>query len=227
VERCHILHSVNLIQLQGYTAAGVGIAFLPLILALFLFSRWAGGLVVNYGARPPLIVGTLLAAAGFYLFTLPAIGGSYWRTFFPAIAVLGVGMAITVSPLTTAVMGSIDLEQSGVASGINNSVGRIAGLLSIAILGVFALSTFNRNLDRELGTMNLDKGTISVIDAQRIKLAAIEVPDSLDNKTKSELRNSIDTSFLGSFRLMMKISSVLVLIGAAASWITIEKMKPG
>jgi len=217
----------NLIQLQGYTAAGVGIAFLPLILALFLFSRWAGGLVVNYGARPPLIVGTLLAAAGFYLFTLPAIGGSYWRTFFPAIAVLGVGMAITVSPLTTAVMGSIDLEQSGVASGINNSVGRIAGLLSIAILGVFALSTFNRNLDRELGTMNLDKGTISVIDAQRIKLAAIEVPDSLDNKTKSELRNSIDTSFLGSFRLMMKISSVLVLIGAAASWITIEKMKPG
>lgn len=217
----------NLIQLQGYTAAGVGIAFIPLILALFLFSRWAGGLVVNYGARPPLIVGTLLAAVGFYLFTLPAIGGSYWRTFFPAIAVLGVGMAVTVSPLTTAVMGSIDLEHSGVASGINNSVGRIAGLLSIAILGVFALSTFNRNLDEELSTMNLDKGTVSVIDSQRIKLAAIDIPESLDNKTKSELRNSIDRSFLGSFRLMMKISAVLVLIGAAVSWITIEKMKPG
>lgn len=216
-----------MIQLQGYTAAGVGVAFLPLILALFMFSRWAGGLVINYGARLPLVAGTLLASAGFYLFTLPGIGGSYWRTFFPAILVLGMGMAITVSPLTTAVMGSIDLEQSGVASGINNTVGRIAGLLSIAILGVFALSTFNNNLDKELSSMNLDKGTVAAIDSQRIKLAAIDIPESLDNKTKIELRNSIDDAFLGSFRLMMKISAVLVLIGAAASWITIEKMKPG
>ncbi len=217
----------NLIQLQGYSAAGVGVAFLPLILALFLFSRWAGGLVVNYGARLPLIAGTLLATTGFYLFTLPGIGGSYWTTFFPAIAVLGVGMAITVSPLTTAVMGSIDLEYSGVASGINNSVGRIAGLLSIAILGVFALSTFSKNLDREMGNLNLNEQTVEVIDAQRIKLAAIDVPDSLDETTKSELRSSIDDSFLGSFRLMMKISAALVFISAIVSWLTIEKMKPG
>lgn len=216
----------NLIQLQGYSAAGVGVAFLPLILALFLFSRWAGGLVVNYGARLPLIVGTLLATAGFYLFTLPGIGGSYWTTFFPAIAVLGVGMAITVSPLTTAVMSAIDLEYSGVASGINNSVGRIAGLLSIAILGVFALSTFNRNLDREMGSLNLDPQTVEVVDSQRIKLAAIDVPDSLDETTKSELRSAIKDSFLGSFRLMMKISAALVFISAIVSWLTIEKMKP-
>src|SRR3990167_6317272 len=107
----------NLIQLQGYSAAGVGIAFIPLVLALFLFSRWAGGLVINYGAKPPMIIGTLLAGAGVLLFTLPGIGGSYWTTFFPALLLLRIGMAITISPLTTTVMSSIDLEHSGVAPG--------------------------------------------------------------------------------------------------------------
>lgn len=217
----------NLIQLQGYSAAGVGIAFIPLVLALFLFSRWAGGLVINYGAKPPLIIGTLLAGAGFLLFTLPGTGGSYWTTFFPAIAVLGMGMAITISPLTTAVMSSIDLEHSGVASGINNTVGRIAGLLSIAILGVFALSGFNNNLDKELRTLNLSEETIEIIDSQRIKLAAIDIPEALPETTKQEIRGAISDSFLGTFRRMMKISAGLVFLGALTAWLTIERMRPG
>ncbi|MFI5322831.1 MAG: MFS transporter [Thermodesulfobacteriota bacterium] len=217
----------NLIQLQGYTAWGVGVAFLPLVLALFLFSRWAGGLVINYGAKLPLIIGMMLAGIGFYLFTIPGIGGSYWRTFFPGIVVLGVGMAITISPLTTVVMSSIALENSGVASGINNSVGRIAGLLSVAILGVFALSTFDRNLDRELSALKLDKSTVQVIDAQRIKLAAIDIPKSLPEKIKKEIHSAIFYSFLGSFRLMMKISAGLAFVGALTAWLTIEKMEPG
>lgn len=216
----------NLIQLQGYSAAGVGIAFLPLVLALFLFSRWAGGLVINYGAKPPLIIGTILAGVGFLLFTLPGIGGGYWTTFFPAIAVLGLGMAITISPLTTAVMSSIDLEHSGVASGINNSVGRIAGLLSVAILGVFALSGFNKNLDRELRSLDLNEKTIRVIESQRIKLAAIDIPESLPEPTKKEIRGAISDSFLGAFRLMMKISAGLVFLGAVTAWLTIEKNSP-
>ena len=216
----------NLIQLQGYSAAGVGIAFLPLVLALFLFSRWAGGLVINYGAKPPLIIGTILAGIGFLLFTLPGIGGGYWTTFFPAIVVLGVGMAITISPLTTAVMSSIDLELSGVASGINNSVGRIAGLLSVAILGVFAISGFNRNLDKELKSLELSQETIRVIESQRIKLAAIDIPESLPDPVKREIRSAISDSFLGAFRLMMKISAGLVFLGAVTAWLTIEKNSP-
>lgn len=217
----------NLIQLQGYSAAGVGIAFMPLVLALFLFSRWAGGLVINYGAKPPMIIGTLLAGAGFLLFTLPGIGGSYWTTFFPAIVVLGMGMAITISPLTTAVMSSIDLEHSGIASGINNTVGRIAGLLSIAILGVFALSGFNKNLDKELRMLNLSAETIQVIDSQRIKLADIDIPESLPETTKKEIRAAISDSFLWTFRRMMKISAGLMFLGALTAWFTIERMRPG
>lgn len=216
----------NLIQLQGYSAAGVGMAFLPLILALFLFSRWAGSMVVRHGARPPIIAGCLIASVGFILFTLPGIGGSYWTTFFPAIVILGIGMAIIISPLTTAVMSAVDIGSSGIASGINNTVGRIAGLLAIAVMGVFALSTFNGILDKELGTLPLDEQTVQAIDDQRIRLAAIEVPFDLDHETKTNIESAIDKSFLESFRFMLKISSVLVLIAAIIALFTIEKKMP-
>lgn len=217
----------NLIQLQGYSAAGVGVAFFPLIIALFLFSTWAGGLVATYGARPPLIAGTLTAAVGFYLFTLPSVGGSYWTTFFPAITVLGIGMAIIISPLTTAVMSAVELDDSGIASGINNTVGRIAGLLAIAVMGVFALGTFNRNLNHNLETLNIDQESAHYIKAQRIKILEIDIPDSLPAEQQISVRAAIEQSFLASFRLMMLISAGLVFTGAIVAWLTIRKREPG
>lgn len=216
----------NLIQLQGYSAAGVGLAFAPLVIALFLISPWAGGLVANYGAKLPLIVGTLLGCIGFYLFTLPGIGGSYWTTFFPAISVLGIGMAIIISPLTTAVMESVSLRESGVASGINNTVGRIAGLLAIAIMGVFALTTFNRNLDYDLSSLDLPVEARESIDDQRIKILLIDIPEELETETKTIVKAAIENSFLASFRFMMLISAGLVLIGTFVALFTIERLKP-
>lgn len=216
----------NLIQLQGYSAVEAGVAFLPLVIALFLFSRWAGGTVTQYGAKPAIIAGSVLASIGFYLFTLPGIGGSYWTTFFPAVTVLGIGVAIIISPLTTAVMGSVDLEESGVASGINNTVGRIAGLLALAIMGVFVINTFNKSLDTELNRIELPAETREYIDSQRIKMLLIDIPENIELKKRKEIRASIDASFLTSFRLVMMVSAGLVLFGAAVAWLTVEKAKP-
>src|SRR5262249_23540505 len=153
-----------------------GASWLPFIVLVSAMSRWAGGLVARVGARSLLVVGPLLAAAGFALFAAPATGGSYWTTFFPAIVVLGLGMGLTVAPLTATVMGAASDRHAGVASGINNAVSRAAGLLAIAALGVALVSRFNAVLDRELAAMALPSDALAVIESQRSRLAAAAVP---------------------------------------------------
>lgn len=204
----------DLIQVQGYTAIAAGAAFLPLILMLFLLSRWSGGLVTRYGAKRPLMIGPVIAALGFALMAVPGIGGSYWTTFFPAMVVLGLGMAISVAPLTTAVMGAVDVRRAGIASGINNAASRVAGLLAIAALGIFALGSFNRALDTRLTRIDLPPEAVQLLDAERIKLAAAEAPAGIGAEERAAVEVAIAESFVTGFRLIMLIATGLTLASA-------------
>lgn len=218
----------NLIQVQGYSPTFAGAAFVPFILLMFLLSRWAGGLVHRYGAKLPLVIGPVITAVGFALFALPDIGngaGSYWTTFFPAVVVMGLGMTITVAPLTTAVMGAVEQRHAGTASGINNAVSRTAGLLAIAVLGIVAFAIFNSSLDSHLATLHLSPDVYHLIDVQRTRLAAITIPTNVSGEARVALKRAIDESFVSSFRLVSLLGAALALLSAFTSWLLIEGKK--
>ncbi len=213
---------LNLIQVQHYSATAAGGAVLPLILLMFLLSRWSGGLVDRYGPRLPLIVGPLIVALGFALFSWPSTGGNYWTTFFPAIIVLGLGMAVSVPPLTTVVMGSIAQDRVGTASGINNAVARVASLLAIAILGVVMVSEFSAHLDHNLALAAVPDNVRSELQSNATRLAALRAPAGVDSQTGAVIESSIVASFLFGFRLMMWICAALALASAAVTWRMIQ-----
>jgi EmrB/QacA subfamily drug resistance transporter len=211
---------LDLIQVQGYTAAAAGASMLPFILLMFLLSRWSGGLFDRIGAKIPLIAGPALAAAGFALFALPGTGGSYWTTFFPAMAVLGLGMAGTVAPLTTTVMSSVESRHAGAASGINNAISRTAGLLAVAALSVVMLHVFERRLDEGLRKNRVRPELRSAIENQATRLAAIRIPSSVSNADQDAARAAVRSAFVAGFRRVMLVGSALSLLAAAtAAWL--------
>lgn len=215
------LFPLNLIQVQGYSATKAGAAGLPTILLLFSLSRWSGGLVARYGARLPLIAGPFIVAVGFALFTMPSVGGSYWRTFFPAFLVLGFGMAVSIAPLTTVVMNAIGPDRSGVASGVNNAVARIAGLLAVAVLGIVALHAFRSSLEAAPILSEVSPAVRQEILAHTIDLAATPIPARAEPQQVPQLKEAIRTSFVFAFRLVLSICAGLAVLSAlvAARWI--------
>ena len=212
----------NLIRVQGYSPAAAGAANLPVIVILFLLSRWSGGLVSRYGAKLPLITGPLIAAAGFALYARPGIGGSYWTTFFPAAVVLGIGMAVSVAPLTTAVMDAVDAGHAGSASGVNNAVSRTAGLLAIAIQGLVVLAIFSSSLARHLARLTLQPGARALLIAQHSKLVGIIIPAGLSHAAQAAIQQAIAESFVTGFRVVMLIAAGLALTSALSAWLLIE-----
>jgi len=211
------LFPLNLIQVQAYSATAAGAATLPMILLIFLLSRWSGGLIARYGPRVPLLTGPLIAAFGFVLFAVPSVGASYWKAFFIAVVVLGLGMAITVAPLTTVVMNSADQERIGAASGINNAVARVAGVLAIAVLGIVMVNAFGARLDSKLANFSLPPEILRDMERSKIKLAGLELPASLNPTIRAAIRESVREAFVFGFRLIMLICAGLSVASAMAA----------
>lgn len=201
---------LDLIQVQHYSATGAGAALLPLILVMFALSKWSGGLIERYGARLPLTIGPLVASVGFALAARPGVGGSYWSTFFPAVTVLGGGMAISVAPLTTAVLNSVPVAQAGTASGINNAISRLAGLLSVAVFGVVLVTAFQSNLGPRLKQLHLPAAQLQAVEAQRSQLAAVQTNDP-------RVQQAVAKAFVFGFRRILWLAVALCLASSVSA----------
>lgn len=217
------LFPLNLIQVQDYSATVAGAAVLPLILLMFILSRWSGGLVTRYGPRLPLIIGPLVVALGFVLFAVPSVGGSYWAAFFPAVIGLGFGLAVTVAPLTTVVMNSVSRDRVGAASGINNAVARVAGVLAIAVLGIVMVDAFGSRLNHSLALLSLPPDVLQEVQSGEIKLAGLPMPAGITPASKAAIKEAIVEAFVFGFRMVMLICASLSVASSAVAWLTIPK----
>jgi EmrB/QacA subfamily drug resistance transporter len=201
-----------LIQVQHYSATAAGAALAPFAIMMFTLSRWAGGLVARVGPRLPLTVGPAIAAVGVALLARGGIAGSYWSTVFPAVCLIGVGMTITVAPLTTTVMGAVETHRAGVASGINNTVSRVAGLLAIAVFGVLLSQRFDAEVRPRLDRLSLPPAVRTAIDRELPKMAGAELKSlAMDPGQRAGAQGAIDEAFVSGFRLVVIGSALLAL----------------
>jgi EmrB/QacA subfamily drug resistance transporter len=206
---------MDLIQIQHYTATEAGAAFLPFVGIMFGLSRWAGGLVARYGSRLPLTVGPFVAACGIALFAVVPQNGNYWAAFFPAVLVMGLGMTISVAPLTTTVMNAVPDFESGLASGVNNAVSRLASLLAVAAFGAVLVTVFNHSLNHRLAHLIVSPDVRAQVDAARLQLAAAHNPDPA-------VQQAITESFLSGYRAVIWIATGLAALSAITAWFLIE-----
>ncbi len=216
-----------MMQVHGYSAFVAGSVFLPFVAMAFLLGRLSGRIVARFGTKVPLVVASLTVVAGLLLFALPGVEhGSYWTSFFPAMVVQGFGMALVITPLTAVALSSVESEHSGLASGVNNAMARVAGLLAVAVLGVFAYGAFSATLDARLERMDLSGEVRSELEVAKADLGAAKVPEGVDSGTAAQIERAIDESFVAGFRAVMLVCAGLGLMSALAAALLVARSSP-
>lgn len=209
--------SLYLIQIQGYSQLQAGLTFLPFSILMISFARLAGSMTDKFGARNFLIVGPTLAGIGMLL--LASIGktegpSEYWTTFFPGFLVFAFGMSITVVPLTTAVMSAADESKSGIASGINNSITRIAATFMNAIVGAIAIFLFANYVVLQVQDLPISGDEYAAIILESSKLGEAKSPDLLDSDLYQKVSLVYENGFISVYRIVGFLSASLAFLSA-------------
>ena len=216
--------TLNLQQIQEFSATRTGLAFMPIIVPLFLMSRWVGNFVDKMGPRWPMIVGPVVIAAGFFLYLIPGAEANYWLTFFPATTIFGVGLGITVAPLTTVALSAAPIHLSGLASGVNNAVARVAMMLAVAMLGFLMVIQFGIALAKQTQHLALAEADQKLLQEEALKLGGAEAPVHLSADIMTGVESAIRNAFVDAFRVMMGLCGLLALLSAMVSAATIQNV---
>jgi EmrB/QacA subfamily drug resistance transporter len=211
---------LNLVQVQGYSENIAGFALLPFAGLIAILARFSGKWTDKTGAKPPLIVGPILTAIGFYSFSLMGETSgpdAYFSTFFLPLLISGIGMGLTVVPLTTAVMNCVNDESTGVASGVNNTISRLASVLALAILGSFLVISFKTHLNNNLVDQGFDQPKLEYVDMEADKLLEAKALDNWAADEKRVFEKALSASFLSAYELICTAAGMLCLISAVVA----------
>lgn len=212
---------LNLIQVQGYPSSKAGLTQVPLMILLVVLSAWAGRWVDRHGPRRPLTFGPLVAGFGFLLLAWPGVTAGpaeFWKSFLPGILLVGVGLGFTATPLSTTVMGSVPAERLGLASGINSSLTRLAGVFAIAVLGPLMLMLFRQSLLERAAGLNLPEAAMRALAMESAKLAGAQAPAGVDAETARQVHEMIRWAFVDAFRWVVGIAAGLCWVGAMIAY---------
>jgi EmrB/QacA subfamily drug resistance transporter len=204
----------TLIALRGYEAAEGGLALLPMALSIGLLSRRFGAIGDRTGPRLPLVAGSSLVAAAMAWLAWTETSGSYWTGVFGPMLGIGIGMAVVISPLTTAVMNAVGDDLSGTASGINNAAARVAGLLAVAVTGALMVAVFTPTLADGLMETAVDPAASAVMVADAGRLLDLAKPSGLDAAGLQAADTAMESAYLSAFRAAVLLNAVLAA-GAA------------
>ena len=215
---------LNFQQIQGYSPSFAGLGLLPPIILITFLSGPAGSIADKIGPRLQMIAGPLIVALGMALLIIPGVGQNYFVYFMPGLILFGLGMAIVIAPLTKSAL-SVDKKFSGVASGVNNSVSRIAALMAVAILGALLITLFTISLESSINNSELNEQNKIEILEQRDKLANIKIPDNFSENDAKSSEKIIKNSFVRGFRYSMGVNALLALFSAVTSFFLIHNKK--
>lgn len=215
---------LNLQQIQHYSPVTAGLAMLPSILLITFLSGKGGSIADKIGPRLPMILGPLIVSIGMTLLVLPGKNAVYLTQYLPGLVLFGLGMALVIAPLTKSAL-AVESKYSGAASGVNNAVARVAGLLAVAMLGIIVVSLFKVQLHHNLANTNLTSIQQHQIIAQENKLGGIEIPQSFSFTEKNIANDVIDDAFLYGFRWAIGINALLAFLSAVFSFFLIQNKK--
>jgi EmrB/QacA subfamily drug resistance transporter len=208
-------------QVGGYTPIAAGLSLLPITLITFALSRRFGALADRIGPHLFMAGGPIVAGVGLLLLVRTDAHASYTTQILPGIALFGLGLAATVAPLTATVLSSVEPGHAGVASGVNNAVARVAGLLAIAALGAVVSASFTNRLDHDLVAKPLTVQARSVVNVDRTRPLVTDVRN-VPPPDRPIVKAALVDASVHAFRLGMIIGAALTVLGGVIALVGIE-----
>lgn len=208
-------------QVGGYTALQAGLGLLPITLIVFALARRFGRLADSLGPHRFMAAGPIVAGLGLLLLVRVGAGANYLTEVFPGVLVFGLGLSATVAPLTATVLASVEEGRSGLASGVNNAVARVAGLLAIAAIGAVVASSFGSRIGHDVAGRPLTPAGSAVVARARTRPLVIDTRGAPASE-RTELRAALVDASVHSFRIGLGIAALLVILGGLVALVGIE-----